>query len=177
MGGTRGRVAGTEKVITLVLGGARSGKSELAERIAASRPPPVRYLATAVVGEDADFAARVERHRQRRPASWVTTEVGADLAQILHSSNGTVLVDSLGTWVAARPDFEVDGPALCRALEQRSGDTIIVSEEVGLGVHPSTGAGGRFRDELGELNRAVADAADEVLLVIAGRALRLEAWT
>jgi adenosyl cobinamide kinase/adenosyl cobinamide phosphate guanylyltransferase len=163
-------------VITLVLGGARSGKSELAERIAASLAPPVHYLATAVVGADADFAARIERHRQRRPATWVTTEVGADLPQVLGSENGTTLVDSLGTWVAASLNFEVDAAALCRALQKRSGDTILVSEEVGLGVHPSTEVGGRFRDALGELNRAVAETADEVLLVIAGRALRLDAW-
>jgi adenosyl cobinamide kinase/adenosyl cobinamide phosphate guanylyltransferase len=161
----------------LVLGGARSGKSELAEQVAASLAPPVRYLATAVVGDDDDFAARIERHRQRRPPSWVTTEVSADLPNVLGSSEGTVLVDSLGTWVAAGPDFEVDGAALCRVLKDRSGDTVLVSEEVGMGVHPSTEVGGRFRDALGELNRMVAEVADEVLLVVAGRALRLDAGT
>jgi adenosyl cobinamide kinase/adenosyl cobinamide phosphate guanylyltransferase len=76
--------------------------------------------------------------------------------------------------MAASSNFEVDAAGLCQALRKRSGDTVVVSEEVGLGVHPSTEVGGRFRDALGELNRAVADIADEVFLVIAGRALRLE---
>jgi adenosyl cobinamide kinase/adenosyl cobinamide phosphate guanylyltransferase len=161
-------------VITLVLGGARSGKSEVAERLAAELPSPVLYFATAVVEDDDDLAARVAAHRDRRPSEWKTIEAGADLAGALRSAHdGTVLVDALGPWVAGHRDFVVDARALVEALTSRVGDSVVVSEEVGLGVHPSTEAGRRFRDALGELNRAIADIADEVLLVVAGRVLPL----
>jgi adenosyl cobinamide kinase/adenosyl cobinamide phosphate guanylyltransferase len=162
-------------MISLVLGGARSGKSEMAERLASTLPPPVTYVATATVDGDPDFAARVERHRSRRPADWVTVEAGAALIETLAEVNGTVLVDSLGTWLAALPEFEVDPASLCSLLRTRRGDTVVVSEEVGLGVHPSTEVGGRFRDALGALNRAVSEVADEVHLVVAGRPIRLGA--
>jgi adenosyl cobinamide kinase/adenosyl cobinamide phosphate guanylyltransferase len=76
--------------------------------------------------------------------------------------------------VAATPDLAVDIDALCRALSARSAATVVVSEEVGLGVHPPTDVGRRFRDVLGDVNRAVGDLAAEVLLVVAGRVLRLD---
>lgn len=164
-------------MITLVLGGARSGKSAFAERIAASSAMPVTYIATAVVGADPDFAARVGAHRERRPASWETVEAGGDLIGALEratDTTGTVLIDSLGTWVAAAENFEVDSDGLCRVLAGRQGDTIVVAEEVGLGVHPSTEVGGRFRDALGSLNRAVSGVADRAFLVVAGRVVPLE---
>jgi adenosyl cobinamide kinase/adenosyl cobinamide phosphate guanylyltransferase len=160
-------------MITLVLGGARSGKSELAERIAGEAGAPVTYVATAVIGDDADLARRVQRHRERRPSGWRTVETGAALSTRLAGLEGTVLVDSLGAWVAAVAGFQADPNALCRALLERAGQTVIVSEEVGLGVHPSTEAGGRFRDVLGTVNRAVSEIADDAFLVVAGRALRL----
>jgi adenosylcobinamide kinase/adenosylcobinamide-phosphate guanylyltransferase len=160
-------------VITLVLGGARSGKSALAERLASRLPPPVTYVATAAV-TDAEFATRVARHRARRPPSWRTLEVTAELPGALGEVGGTVLLDALGTWLAATEDFAVDTAGLCRALQDRNGDTVVVSEEVGLGVHPSSDVGRRFRDALGTVNQEVAAVADEVLLVVAGRVLRLE---
>lgn len=160
-------------MIVLVLGGARSGKSVVAERRAARMPPPVTYMATAVVAGDADFAARVARHRSRRPADWTTVEAGAALTGRLTDTAGTALVDSLGTWLALHRDFDVATQPLVDGLRRRRGDTVVVSEEVGLGVHPATGAGRRFRDALGSLNQAVADVADEVLLVVAGRVLPL----
>ncbi len=86
---------------------------------------------------------------------------------------GTVLVDSLGSWVAAC-DMAPDLDALQGALRRRPGDTVLVSEEVGLGVHPPTALGVRFRDAVGELNVAVAEVADDVRLVVAGRGLRLD---
>lgn len=162
-------------MIVLVLGGARSGKSVVAERRAAESGTAVTYLATAVpAGDDADFAARIAAHQARRPPTWSTVEVGAALAEHLRDLDGTALVDSLGTWVANHDAFEVDGRALVDAMTGRSGDTIVVSEEVGLGVHPSSEAGRRFRDSLGGLNQVVAEAADDVLLVVAGRVLPLE---
>jgi len=162
-------------VITLIVGGARSGKSLVAERLVASLPPPTTYVATAVVDPaDPDFVARIEAHRSRRPATWATVDAGADLAGQLAHIEGTVLVDALGTWVAASEGFAVDLDALVGALSRRTDDTVVVTEEVGLGVHPSTEVGGRFRDVLGLVNQAVAEIADRVLLVVAGRVLPLE---
>jgi adenosylcobinamide kinase/adenosylcobinamide-phosphate guanylyltransferase len=162
-------------MITFVLGGARSGKSEFAEQRAAAAPAPITYVATAVLDGDAGMDARVARHRSRRPPEWRTVEAGADLVAALRDldSDASVLVDSLGTWVASQPGFEADAEGLCAALAARGGLTVVVSEEVGLGVHPSTEVGGRFRDALGAVNRAVAAVAGEMYLVVAGRALDL----
>ncbi len=163
-------------MIVLVLGGARSGKSVVGEKAATELAGggPVTVLATAVVGDD-EMAARVAAHRARRPSYWITVETGPHLVDALRSApEAPVLIDALGTWVAAAPQLTVDATALCSALTARAGSTVVVSDEVGLGVHPSTEAGRRFRDALGELNTAVAAVADEVLLVVAGRALRLE---
>jgi adenosyl cobinamide kinase/adenosyl cobinamide phosphate guanylyltransferase len=159
-------------MITLVLGGARSGKSELAERLVARLPLPITYVATGVAS-DPDIAARIAAHRARRPATWATVEP-ADLVAAVAEVTGTLLVDALGTWVASADGFAVDVDGLLAALIGRTGDTIVVSEEVGLGVHPSTEAGRRFRDALGVVNGRVAEVAGDVLLVVAGRALRLD---
>ena len=159
-------------MITLVLGGTRSGKSEVAERIAAEVGGPVTFVATVTV-TDPDMAGRVEAHRARRPSSWDTVECGHELVDTVAQTEGTVLVDSLGPWVAQAPDMNVDGAGLVAALMQRRDPAVVVSEEVGLSVHPSTEAGRRFADALGALNAAVARVADEVLLVVAGRALSL----
>ena len=161
-------------MIVLVLGGTRSGKSEVAERLASSLPRPVTYVATGLA-TDASMANRIAAHRARRPQDWSTSEAGADLvAALLDLPSGTVLVDSLGTWVAAHDELAVDTGALLDALSRRGGDTVVVSEEVGLSIHAPTELGRRFVDALGEVNRAVADVADEVLLVIAGRVLPLD---
>src|SRR5918995_5420630 len=119
------------------------------------------------------MAARIATHRARRPPDWATVEAGTDLPTVLATIDGAALVDSLGAWVAAQSDLSVDGHSLCQALVERSADTIVVSEEVGLGVHAPTEVGRRYTDLLGDLNRAVADIADEVLLVVAGRVLPL----
>jgi adenosyl cobinamide kinase/adenosyl cobinamide phosphate guanylyltransferase len=162
-------------VITLVLGGASSGKSEVAERLA-GRDGAVTYVATGIAVDD-DMAARIDRHRERRPAGWGLVEAtGGDLPGALAGIQGAVLLDALGTWVASFDPFTAGAAeALCAALSARAGDTVVVSDEVGLGVHPSTELGRRFREDLGRLNQAIAGVADEVLLVIAGRVLRLEA--
>jgi adenosyl cobinamide kinase/adenosyl cobinamide phosphate guanylyltransferase len=167
-------------VITLVLGGARSGKSVIAEGVAGRLPAPVTYVATGTA-TDGDMADRIAAHRVRRPSSWATVEVGddGDLAGCLLSTPGTVLVDSLGTWVATR-GVDEDGLAaqsekLADAIATREGDTVIVSEEVGMSVHPLTETGRRFVDAVGVLNQAVAAVADDVLLVVAGRTIALGA--
>jgi adenosylcobinamide kinase/adenosylcobinamide-phosphate guanylyltransferase len=161
-------------VITLVLGGARSGKSGVAEGIVTGLAPPVTYIATLDVGDDADLSARVQRHRERRPPTWRTVQAGSKLPEVLRGVSGTVLVDSLGPWVSAAPGMEVDVEALCSALAERDGDTVMVSDEVGLSVHPSTEDGRLFRDAVGALNQAVAATADDVILVVAGCIVRLD---
>jgi adenosyl cobinamide kinase/adenosyl cobinamide phosphate guanylyltransferase len=160
-------------MITLVLGGTRSGKSEVAELLVGGDGEAVTYVATGTA-TDPDMAARIARHRERRPAGWSTVEAGASLPAVLGGLDGPVLVDSLGAWVASCPDLAPDGDALCAALAGRAGPTVVVSEEVGLGVHAPTEVGRRFADALGTLNRQVADAADRVLLVVAGRVLPLD---
>jgi adenosylcobinamide kinase / adenosylcobinamide-phosphate guanylyltransferase len=167
-----------------VLGGARSGKSEVAERLADGAGRPLTYLATGGSGAgDPEWSARIEAHRERRGQQWATVEVepGSDLAVVLMDLLGVVLVDSLGAWLAGVEGFGLEssegrGLAICDSLDvrRRSGRaTVVVSDEVGLGVHPSTAVGRGFRDGLGILNQQVASMADDVLFVIAGRTLAL----
>ena len=162
-------------MITLVLGGARSGKSEVGEQLVSGLPIPRTFVATwAWDPSDEDMAHRVAQHRERRPDDWGLVEVGdGDLAAAVASVGGSLLIDGLGTWVAQVAGFAADGIELAGVLRRRAGASVVVSDEVGLGVHPETAAGRLFRDELGRVNREVADAADEVLLVVAGRTLRL----
>ncbi len=162
-------------MISLLLGGARSGKSEVAEALASRLPQPVIYVATAAASDE-EMEGRIRAHRARRPSGWRTVEVpgGVDLGELLRRIRGSVLVDSVGTWLAGVDAFNTDPRSLCRDLVKRGGDTVLVSDEVGLGVHPGTEAGRRFRDALGVLNRHLAEAADQTLLVVAGMALRLE---
>jgi adenosyl cobinamide kinase/adenosyl cobinamide phosphate guanylyltransferase len=159
-------------VITLVLGGTRSGKSAVAEELAARHGAPVTYVATMDPLGDPDLEARVAIHRSRRDPAWVTVEAGEDLSGLLADVRGTVLLDSLGPWVAAA-GAGADGDSLCAALRARTGDTVVVSDEVGLAVHPSTEQGRVFQDALGAVNHAVSVAADRVYLVVAGRPLAL----
>ena len=163
-------------MITLVLGGTRSGKSEVAESLLPATGP-VTYVATGQV-TDPDMERRIDIHRARRPGGWTTVEAGPDLVAALDQAGGPVLVDSLGTWVAAHDDLAPDIAGLVAALRARAaravGATVVVSEEVGLGVHPPTEVGRRFADALGALNREVAGVADRVLLVVAGRVLPLD---
>lgn len=162
-------------MITLVLGGARSGKSAVAEELTKRYGPPTTYVATMVTGGDPDLEARVAAHRLRRDPAWTTVEADEDLAQMLADLDGTVLVDSLGPWVAGLDDFGADSEALCAALRARDGNTVLVSDEVGMSVHPTTTQGLRFRDALGTVNHAVSSLADQVYLVVAGRVLSLPA--
>ncbi|MHB1925524.1 MAG: bifunctional adenosylcobinamide kinase/adenosylcobinamide-phosphate guanylyltransferase [Acidimicrobiales bacterium] len=168
--------------ITLFLGGARSGKSEMAEAMAAAESARlgagVTYVAGAGPGPagDADWERRIEAHRRRRPGAWDTVEAPLELGPVLAGpdlAGRVVLIDSLGTWLARRDHFAPD-PSLLPALAGRSLSTLIVSEEVGMGVHPSSESGRAFRDALGRLNREVAEVAGEVYLVVAGRRLALE---
>jgi adenosyl cobinamide kinase/adenosyl cobinamide phosphate guanylyltransferase len=167
--------------VTLVLGGTRSGKSEFAERQVLDLEGPLLYLATGTVdaGDD-DMAGRVAHHRERRDGRFTTIEAGAGLVEALTDApNRPALVDALGTWVAAMPDFadsdrvQVEAEQLVEVLRRRAAPTVLVSDEVGMGVHPSTEVGRLFRDALGLVNQIVARAADRAWLVVAGRALPL----
>lgn len=166
-------------MIALVLGGTRSGKSVVAERLAArlaGTDGVVTYLATARLDpSDADHTARIEAHRRRRPTTWRTVECAdpATVGPALADAEGVVLLDSLGTWVATHADLDPDPATLVEALRTRRAPTVVVGEEVGLSLHAPTAVGRRFVDALGAVNAAISDAADEALLVVAGRAIPL----
>jgi adenosyl cobinamide kinase/adenosyl cobinamide phosphate guanylyltransferase len=159
-------------MLALVLGGAASGKSSVAERLIGECGDDVVYVATGIV-TDADMAARIDAHRRRRPASWSTVESDDLPSSVRALPARPAIIDSLGTWVAHTPDFAVDTEALVTALAARTAPTVVVSDEVGLGVHPETDVGRRFRDVLGHVNRRVGDVATDVLLVVVGRTIRL----
>ncbi|WP_200209643.1 bifunctional adenosylcobinamide kinase/adenosylcobinamide-phosphate guanylyltransferase [Micromonospora coerulea] len=166
----------------LVLGGIRSGKSEFAESLVADAPT-VRYLATAQAGdpEDTEWATRLGAHRARRPGSWTTEETADDprrLADVIATAgpNETLLVDDLGGWVtvlldpAHQPaDDTATVTELAAAIRASAARIVLVSPEVGLSLVPTTPLGRAFTDALGAANRAVADACDAVVLVIAGQ--------
>jgi adenosylcobinamide kinase / adenosylcobinamide-phosphate guanylyltransferase len=160
---------------TLVLGGARSGKSVEAERTLAAEPC-VTYVATArPVTDDPEWEARVAAHRGRRPPGWVTVET-RDVAQVLRDADGPVLVDCLSLWLAdalERGDHGRRVDELLAAWRQTRARVVAVSNEVGSGVVPATASGREFRDELGRLNARVAAESDEVRLLVAGRVLIL----
>ncbi len=165
-------------MIVLVLGGARSGKSVVAEGIVRQYAGTggVTYLATATLeGADPDFVARIAAHRARRPAHWNTVECGTALAGALAAvpDHDVVLVESTGTWVGAHGEANPDVAGLVAALRARGAVSVVVAEEAGMGVHPSSEWGRAFRDALGTVNTAIGAVADEALLVVAGRVLPL----
>lgn len=164
--------------LTLVLGGTRSGKSRIAEDLAARTGVDVTYIATAMArADDGDHQDRITAHRDRRPSTWATVECSTPpaLPDLLATIATPVLLDSLGSWIAGHRDLIVDGPALAAALRARTAPTIVVSEEVGWSLHAPTAVGRRFVDALGTLNQQVSAVADRALLVIAGRAVELPA--
>jgi len=165
--------------LTLLLGGARSGKSSLAVRRAAAAGAPVVFVATGEAGDD-EMAARIERHREERPSSWTTVEEPRDLEAAVAGAPAAacVVIDCLSLWVAnvfeSGIDVERRADAIAAAAAARPGPTIAVSNEVGLGVVPATPLGRAYRDVLGRVNAIFAARADEAFFVVAGKALRLE---
>lgn len=157
--------------VTLVLGGARSGKSRFAESLAHGHK---HYIATAQAGDE-EMRERISHHRSRRGAGWTTHEERYHLAGILRPlsiAGNFILVDCLTVWLSnlmlAERDWQTAADLLCSALESQMADVVIVSNEVGLGVVPMMPLGRNFRDAQGLLNQQVAAAADNVAFVAAG---------
>jgi adenosylcobinamide kinase/adenosylcobinamide-phosphate guanylyltransferase len=166
--------------VTLVLGGARSGKSRHAEALVEGQPGPCVYLATAEAG-DQDMAERIRRHQARRGRRWQTLEEPIDLVDALRGaarSDGAVLVDCLTLWLSnllgAERDVETETEGLVAALPGLAGPVVFVSNEVGLGIVPEGALARAFVDHAGRLHQAVATAAQSVLFMAAGLPLVLK---
>jgi adenosylcobinamide kinase/adenosylcobinamide-phosphate guanylyltransferase len=163
--------------LTLVLGGARSGKSRFAEGLVTALPSPWTYVATGEA-RDAEMGERIALHVARRGPGWVTREVPLELADFLQGHKGPMLVDCLTLWLTnmmlAGRDLEAERMRLTEALAAAAGPTVVVSNEVGLGIVPENALARAFRDEQGRLNAAVAACADTVVLTAAGLPLTLK---
>jgi adenosyl cobinamide kinase/adenosyl cobinamide phosphate guanylyltransferase len=162
--------------LTFLLGGARSGKSSLALRLAA-RHDDVVFVATAEARDD-EMAARIALHRAERPSHWRTVEEPLRLRAAIEAGppDACLVVDCLSLWVAnlLEADEPVDADA-ARVAAARPGPTVVVSNEVGMGLVPTTPLGREYRDVLGRVNAEWAASAERAYLVVAGRALPLEA--
>ena len=181
---------------SLIFGGARSGKSAYAERLAIASGKEVLYVATAQAG-DGEMTARIALHRARRPPAWRTLEEGAALGQVIATHSAPqciVLIDCLTIWLSnllfsqeqvfaeigqiVPPDcVAVQRAHLLASLAQARGDVILVSNEIGMGVVPQGALSRWFVDAAGELNQAVAAVCDHVVLVAAGLPLTLKGAT
>ncbi|TCO48046.1 bifunctional adenosylcobinamide kinase/adenosylcobinamide-phosphate guanylyltransferase [Actinocrispum wychmicini] len=170
---------------TLVLGGARSGKSAHAEGLLPA-DDDVTYVATGRRDpDDPEWTARIDAHIARRPYTWRTVEATRELADVVRAARGPTLVDDVATWLTGVMDaagawagagldlVRREGAFLVEAVAATEARIVLVSAEVGLGVVPPTRSGRLFRDELGALNAALAQRCDEVLLLVAGIPLRL----
>ena len=165
-------------LLTLVIGGARSGKSRYAEGVIAALPPPWTYVATAEA-LDAEMAERIGTHRARRGSQWRTIEAPRDVAAALTSSGTTpVLIDCLTLWLSnlmlAGADIDAETLRLEQALAAAKAPVIVVANEVGSGIVPEHALGRKFRDLQGVLSQRIAARADRVVLVVAGLPLVLK---
>jgi adenosylcobinamide kinase/adenosylcobinamide-phosphate guanylyltransferase len=172
--------------ITLILGGARSGKSAHAEKLAAESHLPVTFLATAQVYDD-EFKKRVQHHKDRRPADWALVEEPHNLTQSLaklSNKNQCIIVDCLTLWLAqwictdCKPPknttWQSERNNFLKMLAQLDGQIILVSNEVGMGIVPLGEINRQFQDEQGRLNQAIAAVATNVVFVAAGLPLKLK---
>jgi adenosylcobinamide kinase/adenosylcobinamide-phosphate guanylyltransferase len=168
----------------LVLGGARSGKSELAERLAAQRPPVI-YVATAEP-RDPEMAGRILAHRRRRPPEWRTIEVPRAIVPIIRqhgAGTGTILIECATLWVSnvlcseprADPNQVLaEADDWIEATRQAEAHVVCVSSEVGAGIVPDNPTARQFRDILGEVNQRLARAADHVYFCVAGLSMQIK---
>ena len=165
---------------TLILGGARSGKSRHAEELAAAHKGPRVYIATAQAGDE-EMAMRISAHQARRGQAWVTVEEPLELLAALRASardDTFVLVDCITLWLTNlmmdKRDIAGEVEDLCDSLKALPGRICLVSNEVGLGVVPDNPLGRYFRDEAGFANQMLAQAADEVFFLVSGLPMRLK---
>jgi adenosylcobinamide kinase/adenosylcobinamide-phosphate guanylyltransferase len=165
--------------LTLVIGGARSGKSAYAERLVTGEPPPWTYVATAEPFDE-EMADRIATHRARRSEGWMTVEASLDLAGAIGAipAGRPVLVDCLTIWLSnqmlAGRDADQASAGLAEVLASRRGPWFVVSNEVGQGIVPDNRLARQFRDAAGRLNQRVAAAADHVHLLVAGIPLKVK---
>jgi adenosylcobinamide kinase/adenosylcobinamide-phosphate guanylyltransferase len=165
--------------LTLVLGGARSGKSRHAEALIEALPAPWSYIATAEAHDD-EMAARIALHRARRPSGWQTVDTPLDLAGAIAAqpAGRPILVDCLTLWltnlILAERDTGAAREALIGACERTSGPLVLVGNEVGLGIVPENALARRFRDEAGRLHQALAARAGHVVFMVAGLAMQVK---
>jgi adenosyl cobinamide kinase/adenosyl cobinamide phosphate guanylyltransferase len=176
--------------LVVLIGGARSAKSSLAVEWGRRTGETITYIATAPrpedtgpddAGHDADMAERVGRHRLERPAEWTTVEETVDLAGAIDNAGGTpVIIDCLTLWTSnlmwiGRSDADIDELAT-RTAERAAGygrPVLAITNEVGLGVHPETELGRRYRDVLGRVNQRWVATAERSVMLVAGRAIEL----
>ena len=164
--------------VSLVLGGARSGKSRFAEGQAADFEGPKTYVATAEAFDD-EMRGRIAKHRQQRAGDrWTTIEAPLDPASTIRVARGFVLLECVTVWLGNLMHHERDIPSgvagLCNALTVAEGRIVLVSNEVGLSIVPENAMARRFRDEQGFANQRLAEVADEVFFVAAGLPLKLK---
>ena len=172
-----------KKTVTLVLGGARSGKSHYAQSLATAFPRVI-YMATAR-RSDAELRAKIARHRRERPSAWKTLEVTTGLDRVLREKCGQadlVLIDCLTFYLANVMGWKRGEPravsshlqSVCKAIRAAGASVVIVSNEVGSGVVPAYRSGREFRDLLGQFNQLLAQIADRVILMVAGLPLTVK---
>ncbi|AKH19571.1 bifunctional adenosylcobinamide kinase/adenosylcobinamide-phosphate guanylyltransferase [Sedimenticola thiotaurini] len=171
----------------LILGGARSGKSTLAERLAAESGDNVIYIATAAAEQsDVEMARRIQAHRDRRPDNWLLVEEPLNLAEALREHCGPghfLIVDCLTLWLSnillmdEGRHFKQQTTAFLSVLSELTGNLVMVSNEVGLGIVPLGEISRRFQDESGWLHQRVANSCDRVILTVAGLPLTLKGDT
>jgi adenosylcobinamide kinase/adenosylcobinamide-phosphate guanylyltransferase len=165
---------GNLPAVTLVLGGARSGKSRFAEQCVEAMPARHIYIATGQAG-DAEMAERIRRHQTRRGSNWQTVEESLDLTGVLErlaNNDAAVLVDCLTLWLSnlmmAKAPVEEAIASLVDVLSRGQGSIVLVSNEVGQGIVPVNTLAREFRDHAGWMNQKIAAVADSVVLVTAG---------
>lgn len=166
---------------TFLIGGARCGKSHLAQRLAESYELPTTIVVTAEAGDD-EMVERIDRHRAERPAGWATVEAPRDLVATVASvpADRVLLLDCITFWVANRvmaddldAHIEEEAATLADIFAARTAPVVVVSNEVGHGLVPADAMSRRFRDVHGRVNRTIADGADATYLVVAGQLLPL----